>query len=110
MFTTRVLTHTTACGLTLASAEGSLYPLTPCCKASATGSIVDDQPAVVCRNCYHEVSPLYGTSSGAGRAYADVATFITELAPRPCPDVHDCATHAVWHLTERDALRFRDEG
>ncbi|MGW0022025.1 hypothetical protein ACWDUD_27240 [Rhodococcus sp. NPDC003382] len=35
---------------------GTAYHLTPCCDASAKGSM----DSIVCRSCYQQVSPMYG--------------------------------------------------
>lgn len=47
-------------GYVVVEAHGMRYGLTPCCGASATGSMVDDVPAIVCRSCYEEVDPFLG--------------------------------------------------
>lgn len=39
---------------------GFRYYLTDCCLASAKGSMVGDEPAVVCRACYHVVDDALG--------------------------------------------------
>jgi hypothetical protein len=44
--------------IVLVIAEWGLYPLTPCCQASAKGS----GSAVVCRGCYQEIDTLFGMS------------------------------------------------
>lgn len=44
----------------LALSYGTVYPLTPCCAASAKGSMAGDEPATVCRACYHEIDPMLG--------------------------------------------------
>lgn len=45
---------------TVAEQDGHLYLLTPCCGASSKGSFVSygvfEYPAIVCRECYREVS------------------------------------------------------
>jgi hypothetical protein len=40
--------------------EDIQWALTPCCHASAKGSFVGDEPAVVCRHCYEPVDPSLG--------------------------------------------------
>jgi len=47
-------------GWVVVEAYGLRYGLTPCCGASAKGSMVGDEPAIVCRACYAEVDPLLG--------------------------------------------------
>ncbi|MDN5896979.1 MAG: hypothetical protein L0H93_23520 [Nocardioides sp.] len=97
MSTTHVVTHTTVCGLHFAYSEGTIYPLTPCCQASATGSFVQDTPATVCRACYTPVSPVYGVS-GTTRP-PQVSWLVDSLAQGDCPDPVGCAVHTIWHLT-----------
>lgn len=63
----------TSDGYVVAEADGLAYGLTPCCGASATGSFVDDEPAIVCRSCYDEVDPLLG---GEVTVAVPVATLI----------------------------------
>lgn len=48
-------------GYAVVESDGLSYGLTPCCGASATGSMTDDgEPAIVCRSCYAECDPLLG--------------------------------------------------
>lgn len=51
---------TTASFGSLALSDGVVYPLTPCCQASAKGSMAGGEPATVCRVCYREIDPLLG--------------------------------------------------
>lgn len=53
----------------IARTEADIQPLfffllTPCCFASGKGSYSDerDEGIVVCRNCYREVSPKFGSA------------------------------------------------
>lgn len=48
------------CAVAVVVASWGVYPLTPCCQASAKGSIAGDYPATVCRNCYEEVDDSFG--------------------------------------------------
>jgi hypothetical protein len=50
----------TADGYAVVEAYGITYGLTKCCGASAKGSFVGDEPATVCRSCYHEIDPALG--------------------------------------------------
>lgn len=108
MNTTAVITHTTVCGASFAHNDAMIYPLTPCCQASGTGSYVGDEPAVVCRSCYREVPAFYGDFADADQGAADVATFIADMTHGRCPQPHDCATDTVWNLTDR-RQRIEDE-
>ena len=40
----------------IVASHGMIYPLTPCCKASATGT----EYGTACRSCYQEIDPMYG--------------------------------------------------
>lgn len=42
--------------VTLAIVDYGIYPLTPCCQASAKGL----EDCIGCRGCYREIDPLYG--------------------------------------------------
>lgn len=42
--------------ITFVESHGLVYPLTPCCEASATGT----EDGIACRSCYEEVSPSFG--------------------------------------------------
>ena len=52
-------------GIKFAQAGSIVYPLTPCCNASAKGS----EGGIVCRKCYHEVPPGFGMG-WSGNAWA----------------------------------------
>jgi len=47
-------------GYLLVEAYGMTYGLTPCCFASATGSMIGDEPVICCRACYEEVDEFLG--------------------------------------------------
>lgn len=42
--------------ITFVESHGLVYPLTPCCEASATGT----DYGTACRSCYEEVSSMFG--------------------------------------------------
>lgn len=42
------------------TAEGFRFYLTPCCWASAKGSVAGGEPATVCRKCYEVVDDRLG--------------------------------------------------
>lgn len=102
----RPVTHTTLCGAAFAEAHGMVALLTRCCGATGKGSMVADQPAVVCRGCYRETDAVYGDGATLNDP-AGVQRLI-ETAPHvDCPVPHECATHAIWTLeAARDRLAW----
>jgi hypothetical protein len=46
--------------IALVVAEWGIYPLTPCCQASAKVFTATGEGRVVCRACYKEIHPLFG--------------------------------------------------
>lgn len=43
-------------GITHVESHGLVYPLTPCCQASATGT----DYGTACRSCYEEIDSIFG--------------------------------------------------
>lgn len=69
--------------------DGLVYPLTPCCDASAKGC----DGYVGCRGCYEEVSPAFGDCAIVGSH-----TFLSDLTRL-------CQVIGANIDTVRDALR-----
>lgn len=73
----------------LAYADGMVYALTPCCKASGKG-LVDEESGegyVGCRSCYREVDWAYGLGFFVGdltdeQITDELSWFPAEIAPR----------------------------
>lgn len=61
-------------GLTVALSEGLVYPLSPCCKASATGTV----GGTACRSCYRSIPTLYGSCFLTSDAPEDVTRHLVE--------------------------------
>lgn len=61
----------------IAGSDGLLYFLTPCCGASATGTI----GGTGCRGCYELIDPLYGmcVTVTDHHAVRDLASYIAEF-------------------------------
>lgn len=83
-----IRTTKTACGFTLALSHGIVYPLTPCCEASAKGNV-----GVTCRECGQAVDDRYGDASP--EYWLGLSRMMMRLG---CPTPEDCATHTLWQL------------
>lgn len=85
-----------AVDVTTSPADPMVTLATPCCGASGKGSMIGDEPAVVCRACYRPVSDIFGEvaiiSGGMlAEAYSLIERGVTEAG---CP----CPTECVMHL------------
>lgn len=88
---------------TIAETEGIAYILTPCCQASAKGS-VNSSTGVCCRACYRELPEWTGMAWDAKSPdFAAVRAEITdppgstaEVAEIPNCDIHPCDELAVY--------------
>lgn len=96
----------------IAESGGFYWYLTDCCEASAKGSFVGCEPAVVCRKCYCEVDPRLG----------DLPTVTDELRavagddrPTSCPvcgapvNAEGCSVEMAHDYPDADAADLAGE-
>ena len=97
--------HTTRCGVTFHAIDdvqfgtqwGTIFALTSCCKAAATGTTA----GIVCKGCHALVSDLYA----APLSVLDMEQLVCE-AGCPCPqECVDDAQQAMWSDLDRYAGR-----
>lgn len=63
----------------IALADGMIYRLTPCCKASGKGG-AGSATGVCCRACYRDVPEMFGWAALVGEARGEVE-LAEQLAP-----------------------------